>query len=187
MPTDARLTLAREIQTLLKQSNRMLVCAESCTAGLVAATLAGIPGASEWLCGSAVVYRNATKTAWLGVSSESLIDPACGDVCRETAIRMAEGVLAVTPEAAVAISITGHLGPNAPQNIDGVIYVGWAERNQRTPEVPTVRCERVELQQPTPVDQDDVTRRLVRQYEATDCVLRYARDCLQSAIAPPIH
>ena len=139
MQTDARLTLACEILTLLKQSNRMLVCAESCTAGLVAATLAGIPGASQWLCGSAVVYRNATKTAWLGVSSEILSDPDRGDVCRETAIRMAEGVLAVTSEAAVAISVTGHLGPKAPLSMDGMIYVGWAERNQGSPEVLTVR------------------------------------------------
>jgi hypothetical protein len=41
---------------------------------------------------------------------------------------MAEGVLAETPEANIAAAITGHLGPAAPTELDGVIYVAVAVR-----------------------------------------------------------
>lgn len=179
MPLEARFQLAREILTLLEQTHSRLVCAESCTAGLVAATLAGIPGASQWLCGSAVVYRNATKTAWLGVSAEILDDPARGDVCEETAARMAEGVLSVTPEASVAVSVTGHLGPGAPDQLDGVVDIGWAERDRWTGVLRTTHLLRVTLQEPAPTDRDDIVRRIARQSEATRCVLLSIRDALR--------
>ena len=173
------LSLARNILSLLEQTNRRIVCAESCTAGLVSATLAGIPGASNWLCGSAVVYRNATKTAWIGVPGEILKDPSRGDVCEETALRMAEGVLAVTPEASVSVSVTGHLGPEAPAGLDGVIYIAWAERTPGTMQPVIARCQRVELQSPSPTDAHDLERRVARQQEATQCVLGVIREALQ--------
>ncbi len=66
--------LARDVLSLLERHHDRIVCAESCTAGLVSATLAAIPGASKFLCGSAVVYRNATKTNWLHVPAELLDD-----------------------------------------------------------------------------------------------------------------
>ena len=178
MPVVRLLALAREILPLLEQSQRRIVCAESCTAGLVSAALAGIPGASQWLCGSAVVYRNETKTAWMGVSRELLDDPDRGDVCEETAIRMAEGVLAQTPEASVSVSVTGHLGPGAPEGLDGVIYIGWAERARQGAPPMVARCQRVQLQTPAPLDRDDITRRVARQAEATQRVLQVIREAL---------
>ena len=178
MPIVRLLVLARQILPLLERTNRRIVCAESCTAGLVSAALAGIPGASQWLCGSAVVYRNATKTAWVGVAGEILDDPERGDVCEETAIQMAEGVLAVTPEASVAISVTGHLGPGAPAGSDGVLYIGWAERKGCDTEQATIYCERVELGLTPPLHRHDVPRRVARQTEASQNVLRVIRDRL---------
>lgn len=178
MPIDQLLVLARTILPLLEETNRRIVCAESCTAGLVSASLAGIPGASNWLCGSAVVYRDATKTAWIGVSEGLLSDPDRGAVCEETALRMAEGVLGVTPEASVSVSVTGHLGPGAPAGLDGVIYIGWAERTPGTFQPVMARCQRVELQTPAPTDGQDLARRAARQMEATQCVLRVVREAL---------
>ena len=169
---------------MLEQTNQMLVCAESCTAGLVAATLAGIPGASQHLCGSAVVYRNATKTGWLGVPTEVLDDPARGDVCEETARLMAVGVLANTPEATVSVSVTGHLGPGSPTGLDGVVDIGWAERDASEPTRVTARSLRVDLQEPTPADQDDLARRDARQTEATHQVLLMIRDALRKLAQP---
>lgn len=170
--------VAREVMSLLERTGLLLVCAESCTGGLVSATLAGIPGASHHLCGSAVVYRNATKAQWLGVSAEVLDDPARGDVCEETAILMAQGALAQTPEATVSVSITGHLGPGSPAGFDGVIYIGWAERdlNHRTSH--PVQCLRFELQEPAPQVRDDIPRRVARQAEATLHVLHVVRKAL---------
>ena len=170
--------MAGEVLTLLEQTGRRLVCAESCTAGLVSATLAGIPGASNYLCGSAVVYRNATKTEWVGVPREVLDDPARGDVCEETATLMAQGVLAATSEASVSVSVTGHLGPGSPVGLDGVIYIGWAERDVNQRAISRSKCIRVELQEPAPQDRDDVPRRVARQAAATLSVLHVVRDAL---------
>ncbi len=182
MPVVRLLVIARDIFPLLEQTRQRIVCAESCTAGLVSAALAGIPGASHWLCGSAVVYRNATKTTWVGVPEEVLDDPARGDVSEETAIRMAVGVLAITPEASVAVSVTGHLGPEAPVGLDGVVYLGWAERPLTASQPVITRCQRVELQNPAPLHRDDLKRRVARQSEAAENALRMVRDALQVSV-----
>lgn len=119
---------ARRVVTELSRRGLRLVLAESCTGGLIAATLSQFPGVSEYLCGSAVVYRTATKTAWLGVSSELLTDPARGPVSGDAAAAIARAALARTPEAALALGITGHLGPNAPAELDGVVFVAIVRR-----------------------------------------------------------
>ncbi|MBX3437939.1 MAG: nicotinamide-nucleotide amidohydrolase family protein [Planctomycetaceae bacterium] len=119
---------AARLAERLFQTGRRIVFAESCTAGRVAATMARIPGISNHLCGSAVVYRNETKTAWLGVSAEDLANEAIGPVSEIVASAMARGVLELTPQADLAVSVTGHLGPDAPAPLDGVIYIGIARR-----------------------------------------------------------
>jgi nicotinamide-nucleotide amidase len=112
----------------LMQKGIKIVFAESCTGGLISATLARVAGISTVHCGSAVVYRLDTKTEWLGVPASMLIDP--GPVSEPVACAMAEGVLSKTPEAEIAVSITGHLGPNAPAHQDGQIFVGIAARGK---------------------------------------------------------
>ena len=134
--SDATVLAAEQLAEQLRRSGRRVVFAESCTAGLVTAALARIPGISEHVCGSAVVYRNATKTAWLGVSAEALADESIGPVSEQVAAAMADGVLARTPEADLAVSVTGHLGPDAPAHLDGVIYVGIARREGAGGEAP---------------------------------------------------
>lgn len=117
---------ARRLAKLLAAVDARVVFAESCTAGLVSASLAKVPGISEHHCGSAVTYRNDSKHRWLGVSAELLQRP--GPVSNIVACQMAEGILRRTPEADWAAAVTGHLGPNAPQRLDGVVYVGIARR-----------------------------------------------------------
>jgi len=118
---------ARQLADLLQRRQQRIVFAESCTGGLVSATLTKIPGISEFHCGSAVVYRIGTKNQWLGIARSILKKP--GPVSRIVAAEMAERVLAKTPEAKIAASVTGHLGPDAPRLQDGLIYVGVALRN----------------------------------------------------------
>lgn len=119
---------ALRLAEVLKSADRRVVFAESCTAGLVSATLGAIPGISEYLCGSAVTYRNDTKIRWLEVPANTIrhAGPVSGIVARH----MAAGVLENTPEADLAVSITGHLGPNAPEGIDGVVFIGVAVRHE---------------------------------------------------------
>lgn len=178
MHSDLEHQLALEILDLLTRLDRQLVCAESCTAGLVAATLGGIPGASNHFCGSAVVYRNEAKIQWLGVSRDVLDDPNRGDVCEETAIQMARGCLIETPTASVSASVTGHLGPGAPDGLDGVVYLGWAERDSRDPRQLRARAHRITLQEAAPLDRADIKHRVARQIEATREVLIMIRDAL---------
>jgi len=120
------LAAARDLAEQLKAADKRIVFAESCTAGLVSATLARIPGISQYLCGSAVTYRNDTKIQWLEVTQNAIAH--AGVVSAVVARQMASGVLQATPEADLAVAITGHLGPNAPEGLDGVIFIGTATR-----------------------------------------------------------
>jgi nicotinamide-nucleotide amidase len=117
---------AAELVRALASERLRVVFAESCTGGLVAAELAKIPGVSEWLCGSAVTYRCDTKTKWLGVRADDIQRYTA--VSSQVAEQMASGVLTRTPEASVSASVTGHLGPDAPQEQDGVIFIAVAIR-----------------------------------------------------------
>lgn len=119
----------RALARALATEGLRVVFAESCTSGLVAASLGRVPGVSEVLCGSAVTYRNDTKAKWIGVKPASLNSP--GPVSAEVAQQMAIGVLRKTPEADLAASVTGHLGPDAPPRLDGTIFVAVAKRRQR--------------------------------------------------------
>lgn len=135
-----------QLAQLLFLREKKLVLAESCTAGLVSATLAQTPGISRWLCGSAVVYQEATKSAWIGVSPATLQQWTA--VSTEVAIEMATGVLLKTPQADIAASITGYLGPETdPPEMDGVAFMAIALRDpDRQPQL--LKVEKIALGQP---------------------------------------
>lgn len=173
----------------LKEREIHIVFAESCTGGLVSAVLATVPGISKWLCGSAVTYQEATKTCWLGVPVDTLDRYTA--VSHQVASDMAAGVLRITPQAKLAVSVTGHLGPGAPQELDGTIFIGAAIR--RDPRS-TIRIETA----PKSTDPEDTggagrtieriagqrvalaaTERQQRQFEATRHVLGVALELTQ--------
>ena len=114
-------------EVLLKKQIRV-VFAESCTAGLVSAKLAMTPRISDYHCGSAVTYREQTKQDWLDVSAADLAEFSA--VSEPVALQMAYGVLNRTPEAEWSAAITGHLGPNAPDGFDGLVFVAVAKRTE---------------------------------------------------------
>jgi nicotinamide-nucleotide amidase len=82
--------------------------AESCTGGLVAATLTEIAGSSDVVDCGFVTYSNAAKMAMLGVRPETL--EAGGAVSRQTAEAMALGAIEES-DADLAVAITGIAGP----------------------------------------------------------------------------
>ena len=123
---DPLILAAQTLADRLARCRRRVDLAESCTAGLAAAALGSVPGVSQWFCGSAVTYREATKTAWLDVDPGVIeVDTA---VSGPVADRMAGGVLRATPEADLAAAIVGHLGPQAPVPLDGCIFLAIADR-----------------------------------------------------------
>ncbi len=90
-------------------ANRRLGLAESCSAGLLAARIADIPGSSEYFAGGVVSYSNEAKRDLLGVD-QALLDEF-GAVSAEVAEAMAIGALERF-EADVAVAITGIAGPD---------------------------------------------------------------------------
>jgi nicotinamide-nucleotide amidase len=96
--------------------------AESCTGGLVAARLTGIPGSSEVFRGGVVAYATEVKEGELGVPAELLA--AHGAVSPEVAAAMAEGARARLG-VDVAVSVTGIAGPDGgtEEKPVGLVYL----------------------------------------------------------------
>lgn len=122
-------SLAQEVARHLTLREEKLVFAESCTAGLCAATLGQIPGISNYMCGSAVVYRADIKRRWLGVRRKTIKKYTTES--HETAREMAVGIMSRCPEADWGVSIVGHLGPDAPPEKDGVICICIVRRTKK--------------------------------------------------------
>ena len=127
----------RRLAARLLELDVGVVFAESCTAGLVAASLGRVPGISRVLCGSAVTYRDDTKARWLDVKHRTLRTD--GAVSERAAREMAVGVLLRTPEAQLAGAITGHLGPDAPAGLDGGGFVAIGRRHGKQGRASVVR------------------------------------------------
>ena len=163
---------ARALAATLQRKDARVVLAESCTAGLVSAALARVPGISQWHCGSAVTYREATKTAWLDVSAATLEQFTA--VSEPVARQMARGVLASTPEATFSAAITGHLGPDAPAKLDGVVYISVATRRGARAQITGVWRHKLKS-----------ASRYRRQQEAAALVLRRLATEVRKANAGP--
>jgi nicotinamide-nucleotide amidase len=101
--------LAKAIIKLASEKNVMLVLAESCTGGMIAAALTDITGSSAVLDRGFVTYSNQAKQDLLGVSDDTLASH--GAVSVEAAIAMTSGALLKTPAAQLAASVTGIAGP----------------------------------------------------------------------------
>lgn len=124
--------LANEVRKLSKQllkGEHRIVFAESCTGGLLATHFTAVPGASDFFCGSHVVYRLDSKKQWLGVRSATLRKFSA--VSAECAEEMVRGALRTTKEATVAASITGYLGP-AGEHV-GQVFISVLLRGSSSP------------------------------------------------------
>ncbi|TWU63170.1 CinA family protein [Crateriforma conspicua] len=122
--------LTRDCQTVadrLRATGHRLVLAESCTCGLLAASIAAVPGVSQHFCGSAVTYREQTKVQWLEVDPDLLSRHSA--VSAPVTDQMARAVMRRTDEATVSLAVTGHLGPDAPAELDGRVYLAVCVRS----------------------------------------------------------
>ena len=115
--------VARQLVSAGTDRGLTVSTAESCTAGMVAAAIADIPGASEVLRGGAVTYCDAIKHKVLGVSEETLRRYTA--VSSQTAQEMAEGSRRLF-DTDVAVSLTGYAGPGGGTAEDpaGTVYIG---------------------------------------------------------------
>ena len=86
-----------------------LVCAESCTGGLLSSWITATPGSSAYFLGAVVSYANEVKHGVLRVSADTLASH--GAVSEACASEMAAGAL-LALGGDLAIAITGIAGPD---------------------------------------------------------------------------
>lgn len=101
-------SLAPQVVRQFTEKGLTLGTAESLTAGLIAATVADVSGASAVLMGGVVSYDPRVKHEVLGVSQE-VIDTV-GVVSEACALQMASGARNLL-KVDVALSATGVAGP----------------------------------------------------------------------------
>ncbi len=111
----------------LKANGWRLAVAESCTGGLLAASLTEQAGTSGWFEGGWVTYSNRAKQRELNVPAALFAE--VGAVSREVVAAMAEGALdRAGVEYAVAISGVAGPGGGSDAKPVGTVWLGWAHR-----------------------------------------------------------
>jgi nicotinamide-nucleotide amidase len=122
---DPQHEIARAVALTLISRGWKIALAESCTGGLVCATLTDLEGSSDWLERGYITYSNAAKSECLDVLAE-MID-SFGAVSEPVAKAMAEGALR-NANVNAAISITGIAGPTggSPEKPVGTVCFAWA-------------------------------------------------------------
>jgi nicotinamide-nucleotide amidase len=116
-------TIDSQVAKLLE--GRRLGLAESCSAGLLAARITNVPGASTYMAGGVVSYSNEAKEDLLGVDPQLIGEK--GAVSPEVAEAMARGALERFG-ADVAVAITGIAGPDGGSEEKPVGYVCFHAR-----------------------------------------------------------
>ena len=125
--------LAQSIIEKTQQKNVMIALAESCTGGMIAATLTDIPGSSAVLDRGFVTYSNQAKIDVLGVSNGTLAQH--GAVSEQTARAMVDGTLNTAPLADLALSVTGIAGPGGGGQDKPVGLVHFACQRRDSPQI----------------------------------------------------
>ena len=101
---------ASDVVALAARRGLTVATAESLTAGMVAAALAEVPGASSVLQGGIVAYQVSVKQNLLRVDAQLLA--SAGAVDARVAAAMAEGARSAL-SADIGIATTGVAGPSA--------------------------------------------------------------------------
>jgi nicotinamide-nucleotide amidase len=123
------LRAAEELLSLCRARQLTIATAESCTGGLIAATLTAIAGSSDVVDRGFVTYSNQAKTEMLGVPAPLIA--SVGAVSEAVAAAMAEGVLDRS-SADIAVSVTGVAGPSggSAEKPVGLVWLGLARRGR---------------------------------------------------------
>ncbi|WP_193043261.1 CinA family protein [Mycolicibacterium baixiangningiae] len=115
---------ARALVADLTVRHQSVATAESLTAGLLTATLAGVPGSSAVLRGGLITYTEDTKIALAGVAPQVL--EAVGPVAAPTARALAVGARQRCA-ATWGVGLTGVAGPEPHGGHPvGTVFLGLA-------------------------------------------------------------
>ncbi|XOV93927.1 MAG: competence/damage-inducible protein A [Bacteroidota bacterium] len=113
----------------LKESNKTLACAESCTGGYLSHLITSIPGSSSYFKGSVIAYANEIKINTLGVDPDTL--EKHGAVSEEVVLQMAKNVR-MKFNTDIGLSISGVAGPGGgtEEKPVGLIWFGYSDKEK---------------------------------------------------------
>lgn len=117
------LARAEAVLAQFREAGLLLTTAESCTGGLIAASMTELPGSSNVFERGFVTYANEAKQELLGVSEAALLEH--GAVSEPVATGMVIGALQHS-RADIAIAVTGVAGPGGgtAEKPVGLVYIG---------------------------------------------------------------
>jgi nicotinamide-nucleotide amidase len=125
--TDEDLSMSQVASKMLRERNKTVGTAESCTGGYIAHLLTKEAGASNLYNGSVISYANEVKKNVLKVSEETL--KAVGAVSEETVIQMAKGALDLL-KTDYAVATSGIMGPDGgtAEKPVGMVWIAVGDR-----------------------------------------------------------
>lgn len=114
---------------ILKEKNKTMGTAESCTGGYIAHLITSVAGSSAYYKGSVVSYDNTVKENLLGVQHETLM--SAGAVSKETVIQMANGAVQ-TLKVDYALATSGIMGPGGGSEDKpvGTVWIAVASKEK---------------------------------------------------------
>ncbi len=139
-------TLEQIVLYYLGLRQATLAVAESCTGGMVAQRITGVPGSSRSFLGGAVVYSDPLKTSFANVPPELIAKH--GAVSAEVAAAMADGIRRRTG-ATLGLAVTGIAGPTGgtEQKPVGLIYFAVSDAQKTDTYDRTFRGDRNRVRQ----------------------------------------
>ncbi len=123
------MTLFQQLYDLCVQSHITIATSESCTAGLLAARITSVAGASSFFKGGVIAYQNQIKIDLLAVSEEIISKET--EVCAQVVEQMAQSVR-VRFSADYSIATSGYAGPSGGNEINpvGTVFIAISSKQK---------------------------------------------------------
>ncbi|NQW02118.1 MAG: CinA family protein [Rhodospirillales bacterium] len=131
MFSDEILQSAERVLAQCRRAGLKIATAESCTGGLIAASLTAIAGSSDVVDRGFVTYTNEAKQQMLGVPAP--LFGTVGAVSEEVARAMAEGAIR-NSDSDLSVSVTGVAGPGggSADKPVGLVHMAVARKGKPT-------------------------------------------------------
>ena len=119
----------QQLHDLCVEKKVSIATAESCTAGLLAAKITSIPGASSFFKGGIIAYQNDIKINHLGVSKSVIKEKT--EVCAEVVQQMAQGVRNKF-SADFSVATSGYAGPTGGSELNpiGTVFIAISSKEK---------------------------------------------------------
>ena len=119
----------QQLHDLCVEKKVSIATAESCTAGLLAAKITSIAGASSFFKGGIIAYQNDIKINHLGVSKSVIKEKT--EVCAEVVQQMAQGVRNKF-SADFSVATSGYAGPTGGSELNpiGTVFIAISSKEK---------------------------------------------------------